>query len=204
MSLLSNSKNNVTPVVKPRFSGDFSPRKRQIFDVAAQLFARNGYQGTSIRDIGEQAGVLGGSLYHHIKSKDALFVELHDAALDAASEFIAAAVAQASGPWERLEAACRALLEIQLDPDSLTLPLMNDFRSVPDDVRVQLIARRDTFEDQFRTLVDALPLPSEIDRSIYRNLLLSLLNGTGDWYRSGRLSPREVAQQIVRIFRHDI
>jgi AcrR family transcriptional regulator len=147
---------------------------------------------------------LGGSLYHHIKSKDALFVELHDAALDAASEFIAAAVAQASGPWERLEAACRALLEIQLDPDSLTLPLMNDFRSVPDDVRVQLIARRDTFEDQFRTLVDALPLPSEIDRSIYRNLLLSLLNGTGDWYRSGRLSPREVAQQIVRIFRHDI
>ena len=47
MSLLSNSKNNVTPVVKPRFSGDFSPRKRQIFDVAAQLFARNGYQGTS-------------------------------------------------------------------------------------------------------------------------------------------------------------
>ena len=57
-------------------------RRREILEIAAQLFARKGYRGTSMRDIGERAGVLGGSLYHHIKSKDALFVELHNAALD--------------------------------------------------------------------------------------------------------------------------
>ena len=56
-------------------------RRRQIMEIAAQIFARKGYRGTSMRDIGEAAGVLGGSLYHHIKSKDALFVELHHAAL---------------------------------------------------------------------------------------------------------------------------
>ena len=65
-------------------------RRRQIMEIAAQIFARKGYRGTSMRDIGEAAGVLGGSLYHHIKSKDALFVELHHAALDAAEEQIAA------------------------------------------------------------------------------------------------------------------
>jgi len=129
-----------------------------------------------MRDIGEQAGVLGGSLYHHIRSKDALFVELHNAALDDAAGRIEQDVAAYSDPWERLRAACAALLEIQLDPQSLTLPMMNDFRAVPPAVRQQLVARRDAFENQFRQLVDALPLSPEIDRSIYRNLLLTQLN----------------------------
>ncbi|WP_088182942.1 TetR/AcrR family transcriptional regulator [Sphingobium sp. Z007] len=179
-----------------------SGRRRQILEIAAQLFAKKGYRGTSMRDIGEQAGVLGGSLYHHIKSKDALFVELHNAALDAAEYRIAQDIGAQDDPWARLTAACTALLDIQLAPDSITTPMMNDFREVPDAVREQLIARRDRFEDLFRSLVDVLPLPSLIDRSIYRNLLLSQLNSASDWYRAGRLSPGEIAAQIVTIFRH--
>lgn len=177
-------------------------RRREILEIAAQLFARKGYRGTSMRDIGEQAGVLGGSLYHHIKSKDALFVELHNGALDAAQNKIAEALRRRKDPWAKLEAACATLLAIQLAPDSLTMPMMNDFREVPDTVREQLIARRDRFENLFRDLVDALPLPSHIDRSIYRNLLLSQLNSAADWYRAGRLTPAQIAQQIVAIFRH--
>ncbi|KMS53085.1 TetR/AcrR family transcriptional regulator [Sphingobium cupriresistens] len=180
-----------------------SGRRRQILEIAAQLFAKKGYRGTSMRDIGEQAGVLGGSLYHHIKSKDALFVELHNAALDAAESSIAQAVRAQDDPWARLAAACAALLEIQLAPDSLTMPMMNDFREVPDAVRQQLIARRDRFEEVFRSLVAGLPLPSHIDRSVYRNLLLSQLNSASNWYCAGRLAPDEIAAQIVSIFRHE-
>ena len=83
------------------------------------------------------------------------------------------------------------------------MPMMNDFREVPDAVRGQLIARRDRFEDMFRALVAALPLPPQIDRSIYRNLLLTQLNSAADWYRPGRLSPQQIAAQIVAVFRHD-
>ena len=177
-------------------------RRREILEIAAQLFARKGYRGTSMREIGEQAGVLGGSLYHHIKSKDALFVELHNGALDAAQDRIAEAVGAQHDPWAKLEAACGAFLEIQLAPDSLTQPMMNDFREVPEVVREQLIARRDRFEKLFRDLVEGLPLPSGIDRSIYRNLLLSQLNSVSEWYRRGRLNSAEIAAQIVTIFRH--
>jgi len=187
---------------KPRDDGA-GDRRRQILEIAARLFARKGYRGTSMRDIGEEAGVLGGSLYHHIKSKDALFVELHNAALDAAAARIEAAVARHEGPWDRLEAACEALLDIQLDPQSLTLPMMNDFREVPDGVRAALIDRRDRFETLFRDLVAALPLPATIDRSLYRNLLLSQLNSAADWYRPGGLTPQDIARQIAAIFRHE-
>jgi AcrR family transcriptional regulator len=153
-------------------------------------------------DIGVAAGVLGGSLSHHFRSKDALFVELHNAALDAAEERIARAVAAENDPWAKLEAACATLLDIQLAPDSLTTPMMNDFREVPPVVRAELVARRDRFEQTFHALVDLLPLPPQIDRSIYRNLLLSQLNGVADWYRPGRLTPAQIAAQITAIFRH--
>ncbi len=178
-------------------------RRRQILEIAAQLFAKKGYRGTSMREIGEHAGVLGGSLYHHIKSKDALFVELHDAALDAAEEEIVKSIAGQQDPWKKLASACETLLKIQLAPDSLTTPMMNDFREVPKAVRDQLVSRRDRFERVFRSLVELLPLPSHIDRSIYRNLLLTQLNSAADWYREGRLTPKEIADQIVAIFRHD-
>lgn len=191
-----------SPLSSPAPAEEASARRREILEIAARLFARKGYRGTSMRDIGEQAGVLGGSLYHHIKSKDALFIELHNAALDAAEARIAAAIAAQADPWAKLEAACATLLDIQLAPDSLTTPMMNDFRQVPEAVRAQLIARRDRFEQMFRALVDLLPLPPQIDRSIYRNLLLAQLNSAADWYRPGRLTPAQIAAQIVLLFRH--
>lgn len=179
-----------------------SLRRQEILEIAARLFAKKGYRGTSMRDIGVQAGVLGGSLYHHVKSKDALFISLHNQALDAAAEKIEDAISRCSDPWDRLEAACTAHLEIQLDSASITMPMMNDFREVPTDVRVQLINRRDAFEAIFEKVVADLPLPPQFDRSIYRNLLLSQLNSAADWYRPGRLTPAAIAYQIALLFRH--
>ncbi|WP_338811545.1 TetR/AcrR family transcriptional regulator (plasmid) [Agrobacterium leguminum] len=179
-----------------------SDRHREILEAAAVLFAERGYAATSVRDIGERVGLLGGSLYHHIKSKEALFVRIHDIALQVAEDRIRDAVSKRSGPWERLEAACVAMLEIQLDPHSLTMPLMNDFTSAPPEIRERLIEQRDAFEQIFRDLIAALPLDPALDRGVYRLLLLTLLNNVSGWYRPGRITPEEIARQIVRIFTH--
>lgn len=179
-------------------------RRHQIMEVSAQLFARHGYNGTSMRDIAEGVGILRGSLYHHIRSKEELFIEIHDQALDTAGRRIIAAMAARSDPWDRMEAACAELLEIQLNPTSITLPIMNNFLSVPDSVKAALVRKRDDFENIFRDIVNDLPLPETIDRGIYRILLLQLLNTADNWYREGRLSRREIAEQIFAIFRHDV
>ncbi|NHN85169.1 TetR family transcriptional regulator [Acetobacter musti] len=177
-------------------------RRDEILEIAAELFAERGYRATSIRDIADRAGMKAGSLYYHIASKEALFVEIHDKALDAAAARVRAAIAGCRSPWRRLEAACVEMLEIQLNPESLTLPIMNNFRSVPDDVKAELIRKRDEFETIFRDIVGGLPLPVSIDRTIYRILLLRLLNTADEWYREGRLTRPEIASQIVAIFRH--
>lgn len=183
------------------FQGELSPRHREVLEAAASLFAERGYAATSVRDIGERVGLLGGSLYHYIKSKDALFIRIHDTALEVAGDRIRAAVDPLADPWDRLEAACVTMLEIQLDPASITMPLMNDLHVVPAEVRAELITRRDSFEKIFVDLVCALPLDAKVDRGLYRLFLLTLLNNVSVWYRPGRLSPREIAQQMVLIFR---
>ena len=113
-----------------------------------------------------------------------------------------AAVAEVEGPWERLETACVTMLELQLDTDSLTMPLMNDFQSTPAEIRDRLIVRRDAFERIFVDLVNDLPLDPKLDRGVYRLMLLTLLNKIGRWYRPGRLSREEIARQLAMIFHH--
>ncbi|MBB2203830.1 TetR/AcrR family transcriptional regulator [Gluconacetobacter takamatsuzukensis] len=183
-------------------TGAQAERRQEILEVAAQLFSERGYKATSIRQIADAVGMMAGSLYYHIQSKESLFVEIHNRALDAAASRIFSAIAPHTAPWARLEAACTELLDIQLSLTSITLPLMNSIISAPPDVRSALIKKRDEFEAIFRNIIDDLPLPATIDRDIYRILLLRVLNTASDWYRSGRMSHDQIAYQIFTIFKH--
>ncbi len=51
-------------------------RRDQILAVAAELFARHGFHGVSIADLGAAVGVSGPALYRHFSGKEALLAEL--------------------------------------------------------------------------------------------------------------------------------
>ena len=51
-------------------------RRAQILAVAAELFAKHGYHGVSIADLGAAVGVSGPALYRHFEGKDALLAEM--------------------------------------------------------------------------------------------------------------------------------
>ena len=53
-------------------------RRRQLLDVACQVFAERGFHATSMDDVATRAGVTKPVLYQHFPSKRALFVELLD------------------------------------------------------------------------------------------------------------------------------
>src|SRR5215208_1350320 len=51
-------------------------RREQILAVAAQLFARHGFHGVSIAELGAAVGVSGPALYRHFPGKEALLAEM--------------------------------------------------------------------------------------------------------------------------------
>jgi len=61
-------------VVKGRSDGEET--KKRIIDKAKHLFIRKGYGAVSMNEVCEAAEVSKGSLYHHFKSKDELFLQV--------------------------------------------------------------------------------------------------------------------------------
>ena len=74
------------PRVKQQFDAMRSATKEKIKNAGLQLFAYKGLAATSIQDIATQAGISVGLLYHYYKSKEELFTDLAETAIEAAAE----------------------------------------------------------------------------------------------------------------------
>jgi AcrR family transcriptional regulator len=53
-----------------------SERRDHLVRLAAELFAKKGFQATTVREIADEAGILSGSLYHHFDSKESIVDEI--------------------------------------------------------------------------------------------------------------------------------
>ena len=177
-------------------------RLPQMLDAAARLFCRQGYDGTSVRDIARAVGMLPGSLYCHFATKEDLLVAVYVRGVDQICSAVQAAVERRTAPWERLEAACIAHLEAILRDDDYARVVV---RVRPADVPAaerSLVAQRDRYEALWVALVEALPLPRRADRKALRLMLLGALNGAQNWYRAdGGASPRSIARQFTALLR---
>ena len=60
----------------PLMNGEKASRREQILAAAAELFARHGFHGVGIDDIGAAVGISGPALYRHFRSKDAMLGEM--------------------------------------------------------------------------------------------------------------------------------
>jgi AcrR family transcriptional regulator len=173
-------------------------RRKQLLVEAARLFAQQGFDGTSMRDIASAVGVMAGSLYYHFASKEDLFVAVHAAGMENIETAVRKALEGVEGPWERLETAaiahCQALMGTS-DFGSIITPR---FPHSLERMWPLLIQQRDSYERLIMDLVLALDLPAEIDPKVFRLHFLGALNWTPTWFRpGGRLKVEDVGRQLV-------
>jgi TetR/AcrR family transcriptional regulator len=83
----------------------------KILDVAEVLFARRGYAGVGLREVAEQAGLGKSSLFHHFKSKDALYGEVLAEVLGRIRRVLDPIVASDVAPELRLVAWVEGLVD---------------------------------------------------------------------------------------------
>ena len=86
-------------------------RRRQLLDVAVDVFAERGFHGTSMDEVAEAAGVTKPVLYQHFESKRELYLELLDDVGNRLVSVVTAAVGGASGPRQRVEAGFEAYFD---------------------------------------------------------------------------------------------
>ena len=179
-------------------------RRQKLLEAAAKRFAVRGFEGTSIRDIARDVGMLPGSVYYHFRSKEELLLAVHRQGVEHVMRSVKNAVAEAGkDPWERLTTAAAGHLDALLGENPFGPVITAQFmRSFGEPLRGRLIAQRDEYEAFFESFLDDLPLPPDTDRQLFRLALLGSLNWTRNWYRPGGKRPAELARHIVRIFRN--
>ena len=176
-------------------------RRQLILEAAATLFRNKGYAGTSMRDIAAISGLLPGSIYFHFPSKEDIFLAVQKQGIEHLIDAVQAAMRDIPEPWARLEAACIAHMIGILDESGLAAALVNVTSARSLDAWNQIAALRDEYEKHFRQLVDDLPLPAGTNRKYLRLALLGSMNWTHSWYRRGRDTPKQLAVEIVWLYR---
>ena len=171
--------------------------RARLLAVSARLFAKGGFEATSMRDIAGKAGMLAGSMYYHFPSKNDLIAAVYAAGVAEIGAAVDAAIARPRTPWSRLEAACVAHLESLLADSAHAAVMTADLHRLDSRLRRRLVAMRDGYGQRFVQLIAALPLAAGTDRSLWRLQLLGALNWTPTWYSPRGKSPAAIARSIV-------
>jgi AcrR family transcriptional regulator len=90
--------------------------RAHLVDVATQLFASHGYDGTSIEAVLAEAGVSRGSLYHHFAGKDALFWAVLEGVAARVGEQLTALEREAPDPVAALRVGYLGWVRLASDP----------------------------------------------------------------------------------------
>jgi AcrR family transcriptional regulator len=101
-----NAPGNV-PGNAPKKTTAVSPppdRRAELLATAAKVFAAQGYNATTVRQIADASGMLAGSLYYHFDSKESMVDEILTAFLDELWAGYDAVLAGGLGPRETIEA----------------------------------------------------------------------------------------------------
>src|SRR5512141_3317681 len=96
-------------------------RRAQLIDVGRAVFAKRGYDATSVEDIAKHAKVSKPMVYEHFGGKEGLYAVVVDREMEYVVRRIAEAIASGS-PRERLERAALAFLTYVKDhPDGFAV-----------------------------------------------------------------------------------
>ncbi len=151
-----------------------SARREELTRIAARLFAKQGYQGTSLADLAEELGVQKPSLYHHIAAKEDLLWE----------------VVPADAPTtERIRLALRGHLAVVAGQLDIATVFVREWRYLEGERHNAFVAERRRYEERIRELfregVEGSELRTDLDVPTAALLFLSAANWAYTWLRPG-------------------
>jgi AcrR family transcriptional regulator len=178
-----------------RGDGHGSNQKERIRREAAQLFARNGYQGTGVQALSEAVGLGRGALYHHIGSKEALFEEVCTRPVQEMIDVGESILAEPLSAEERILRLCRAQMRGLADNQAEWTLFQRDAMVIGGLVRDRIFATRARFEAIWRKLLEEGAERGEFRPldPVARKGILGMLNYAYLWLEpTGRLTPEEI------------
>ena len=188
--------------------GKSGTRLEAVLRSAANIFFAKGFHATSIEDVARDVGMLKGSLYYYIKSKDDLLFQLLLAGIEDGDAYIAKHIDPRGDPVEQLERAIRAQIDYIIQNKVPFGLFLHEFDSLPGKRQHKLTAVMSRYNNRFVELVQKGQQQGKLmdgEPWIIVNGMLGMCNWLYRWYDTDHVSDREpVKQAFVEMIFHGI
>lgn len=174
------------------------PRREQLLEAAAHLFADRGFHAVGIDDIGAAAGISGPGVYRHFRSKGALLESLCDRAMTRMLEGARGIPAAHGEPHTALEALVDLHVAFAVQERALIGVWVREMRALSDDVRRSLRRRMREYEEPWNEVLSRLREdlePAEV--AVVTSSTLAMLNGTA--FTAPAVEADRLAQLLKRM-----
>ena len=183
---------------------DYDDKKQSILDRAATLFARKGFDSTTMVDVAQACGASKSHLYHYFPAKEDLLYAIVDAHIDVMTSQLTEVMALALPAEERFSRFVESFVKLAANSRDEHVVLMNDLKFLPAARRKQVRKR----EAQLVALTVALlkEMNPVLMKSVevqapYAMLLFGMIIWTFTWYRkTGSIGTQELAERISQLF----
>lgn len=174
-------------------------RRREVVAVAARLFADKGFHGTSMDDIARELGILKGSLYYWIESKEALLGEVLEGSISQTIEEACEIAARPIPAAQRLRLMVRSHIDSWIrNPNNFNVFIF-EWRWLDPDRMSRYHEERDSLEETYkRVLRDGIAAgefhADPRDITLLVNGIFGTMNWFPRWYRhEGWATPAHIA-----------
>jgi AcrR family transcriptional regulator len=202
-------KNARTSATSKRSDGPLRPREREIYDAAARIFYEKGYSATRNEDVADEVGMLKGSLYYYIESKEDLLYGVMRMAYDSIGDHLTETANFEGDDLDRLRFFIVGYTQLVITNMMPIAVLEREMRSLSPPRRRQVVKWRDDYEAFLRGLLRAGQaaglVRSTIDVELQSILIFTLVHGLYNWYKpSGARSATEIAELIADFALHGV
>lgn len=175
-------------------------RDQEVLAAAAKVFHEHGYAEATVQDVAHELGILKGSLYHYIDTKEdllfRLLMEIHDGGYTILEEVSAAS---GLGPLARVELYVRRHIAFNLEHLTSGAVYHNDYERLSPERRARIVARRHEHQRFLTGLIRDAQAAGEADPSLDAPIVGSFIHGAViwpyRWYRAdGPMEPAELAE----------
>ena len=178
-------------------------RLEEVLQSAANIFFAKGFHATSIEDVARDVGMLKGSLYYYIKSKDDLLFQLLLAGIEDGDAFIARQIDVAGDPVEQLERAIRAQIDYIIQNKVPFGLFLHEFDSLSGKRQHKLISVMSRYNSRFVELVRRGQQQGKLidgEPWLIVNGILGMCNWLYRWYDTDHVSgPEQIKQVFLRM-----
>jgi TetR/AcrR family transcriptional regulator len=181
----------------------YDSQREEILARAAELFAHRGYPGTSMNEVAEACGVSKPTLYHYVRDKYQLLVEIAQGHVGRLASLVAEVEAERLAPEPRRRRLIEGFVSEYASAQNAHRVLTEDVKFLEDTDRERVLEGQRAVIGAFADAIAALRPDlrgARLDKPLTM-LLFGMINWMFTWMQpDGRLTHEDMAPLVADLF----